>query len=518
MPKKTSPAQALRNLFDTSNRPIYAVDADRCIVYCNPALEAWLELTSDRIIGRLVEYRSEPASDPATHAETAGPLSDLCPPPRAFTGETCSGTVSCLPRDGRLVHRRADFISLQFNEPLIEPHLINQPSHGKPVGRSTPPTPGAVLALLATGDLTTDELAAQVTEQPDDLHRTIRRFRRAQAGRYGLASILGTGSAMRKVRSQIIAAAVSGANALVQGWPGTGRGSIARAIHYHAVGDATVRLLTLDGLVLSDDSLRRALDAVAGPAPEPARRPTLLIENIERLSQAQQSQLADVIRRGAIAARVVATLNTQPHTQSTTALENDAAEPARQVEPALLHSLSTITIDVPRLVERLDDLPLLAQFFLEAANRGNSKQLGSIRSDALDLLALYNWPGELAELRTAIAAAHAAATSHAITSADLPVVVLHAAKAAALPHRTQERVNLNELLATIEREAIVRALAQAGGNKSEAAELLGLTRPRLYRRMEQLGLISPQPSEPLPKFKEAPLPDFREIEPEEPVA
>ena len=89
-----------------------------------------------------------------------------------------------------------------------------------------------------------------------------------------------------------------------------------------------------------------------------------------------------------------------------------------------------------------------------------------------------------------IAAAHAAATTHEITPADLPPVVHHAAKAAAMPRRPPEKIVLDELLESIEREVIARALAQAGGNKSAAAELLGMTRPRLYRRLVQLGFVS----------------------------
>ena len=132
------------------------------------------------------------------------------------------------------------------------------------------------------------------------------------------------------------------------------------------------------------------------------------------------------------------------------------------------------------------------------------KQVGSLRADALDQLALYTWPGELDELREVIAAAHAACESHEITPADLPAVVHHASQAASQRRTSPERIVLDELLAKIEREAIERALAQANGNKTEAAELLGMTRPRLYRRLVQLGLVSEA------KDAEAQTPEFIE--------
>jgi DNA-binding NtrC family response regulator len=73
--------------------------------------------------------------------------------------------------------------------------------------------------------------------------------------------------------------------------------------------------------------------------------------------------------------------------------------------------------------------------------------------------------------------------------------VHHASQAAARPRRRTERIVLDELLSSIEKEVIIRAMAQAGGNKTEAAELLGMTRPRLYRRLVQLGLVSEAPPE-----------------------
>jgi DNA-binding NtrC family response regulator len=89
-----------------------------------------------------------------------------------------------------------------------------------------------------------------------------------------------------------------------------------------------------------------------------------------------------------------------------------------------------------------------------------------------------------------IEAAHASASSHEITLGDLPSLLHHAARAAATPRRAPEKINLGEFMESIERELITRALAQAGGNKSAAAELLGMPRPKLYRRLVQLGLIA----------------------------
>src|SRR6478672_370624 len=145
MARKNSNIDSMTKLFDGSSRPIYAIDAERRIVYCNRALAAWLDIESSRIIGRVVEYHSEPAAED-DETRDDGPLTDLCPPPQAFAGEACVGTLSCMARGGRLVHRRAEFIPLgdaekssRKSEPLQSPH--------------------AVLAMLAMSDLSPQELA-----------------------------------------------------------------------------------------------------------------------------------------------------------------------------------------------------------------------------------------------------------------------------------------------------------------------------------------------------------------------
>lgn len=490
MARKRAAIDGLTKLFDGSGRPIYAIDAERRIVYCNRALADWLEMDPGRIIGRLVEYHSEPTVDDE-EAREDGPLADLCPPPQAFSGEACTGTLSCVARDGRLIHRRADFVPLGS---------VDAKSSRKT--DSAAPACG-VLAMLAAADLSTQELATASSVDPaaDDLHRTIRRFRKAQASRYSIESLLGTSLAMQKVRAQLAAAAASGANTLICGAPGSGRAHAARAIHYCAARDAEARLLPIDCRQLSDDLLRRVLERLREAA-SGMQRPTLLLENLEYMPAAHQSLLRSAIQEKLLNARIVATFDGARRP----ALNNDVvfspvngsdsgdhtrdapAETSASVDASLLAAISTITIDLPPLSSRMEDLPVLAQYFLEACNQGSSKQIGRVRSEALDQLALYSWPGELEQLREVITAAHRAATSHEISPVDLPPILQHASRAAQRARREPERIVLDELLAEIEKEAIVRALDQTDGNKSEAAALLGMTRPRLYRRLVQLGM------------------------------
>jgi DNA-binding NtrC family response regulator len=487
MPRSQANVDSLTKLLDESSRPIYVVDAQRRIVYCNPALAAWIDWEPKRIVGRRVEFHSEePTSAVAIRGESA-PLTDLCPPPHALAGETSVGTISCLARGGRMLLRTAEFMPLAGggnSRKTRDPQIVEQ---------------FAVLVLLAGEDLLPQEVAAEVSGEPttDELHRTIRRFRRGQAQRYSIQSLLGPSAAMQKVRAQVEAAAASGANTLIFGRRGSGRSHVALAIHYRGAGDKEVNLLPVDCELLTDDLMTRTLERLRPSRTNVGLRPTLLLENLERMPAAHRSLLLAAIRQNSMDARIIATINPcTPHDENVEKEREDVVEAdgtrsvTATLDRALMDAISTIAIRIPPLVERLGDLPIVAQFFLEACNRNNSKQVGSLRPDALDSLALYSWPGELDQLRETIESAHAACTSHAIAAADLPPIFYQAFRAAAHVRRQPERIVLDELLATIEKEAIVRALAQTGGNKSEAATLLGMTRPRLYRRLVQLGLVS----------------------------
>lgn len=479
MEPTTPTIAALAGLLDASSRPVYAVDARRQIVYCNDALARWLGLEAARVIGRLVEYHSEAAAEGTTLRQAAGPLADLCPPPQALGGSQCVGTIGCVGRGGRLVHRRADFVPLVTGvESAVSP-LGSAAGDGQ--------SGGGVLVVLAPTDLSPHELSAELSAEPsgDELHRAIRRFRRSQSAEYASGSLLGESSAMRRVRAQVAAAAASPVNVLVRGRRGSGRAHVARAIHYQALAGAVGRLVPVDCELANEELLRRAIDALRS-AQQDRHRATLLLVNLEQLPPALQSQLLATIQDAAFQARLIATIgiDLDPGGADERALEQ--ASPG--VIRPLVDALSTITIDVPRLVDRLEDLPVLVQCFLEASNRGHAKQIGSVRAQALDLLALYRWPGELDELQSVVSAAHAASTTHEIGPADLPAMIHHAAHSAALPRRTTEKIVLDEWLASVERELITRAMAQSGGNKTAAAELLGMTRPRLYRRLVQLGM------------------------------
>jgi transcriptional regulator with AAA-type ATPase domain len=126
-------------------------------------------------------------------------------------------------------------------------------------------------------------------------------------------SLLGTSDAMRKVRAQVAAAAASGAHVLIYGPPGSGRGHVARAIHYQAAAESSPKLLTFDCRALNDDPLRRVLDGGLNRPTGPGNRPpTLLLENLEEMAMPHQERLLSILRQNVAPVRVIATLKVGP--------------------------------------------------------------------------------------------------------------------------------------------------------------------------------------------------------------
>jgi len=219
--------------------------------------------------------------------------------------------------------------------------------------------------------------------------------------------------------------------------------------------------------------------ALAARRPPPGQAGgTLLLNEADKLPLEVQAEMAKVLSAKSFQLRCIATSG-----QSL----GDLARRGQYRED-LASVLSTIVIELPPLAERRRDLPMLAQLFLEDANSRGTKQVAGFSSEALDRLDGYPWPGNVDELAHMVAEAHQRAEGVQIRVGDLPERIRLAADAAAHPPRQEERIVLDEFLGRIERELIRRALARAKGNKTKAAKLLGMTRPRLYRRLVQLGL------------------------------
>jgi DNA-binding NtrC family response regulator len=161
----------------------------------------------------------------------------------------------------------------------------------------------------------------------------------------------------------------------------------------------------------------------------------------------------------------------------------------------LAHVLSTLIIDLPPLTERRNDIPLVAQAFVEEINAEGNQQRGGFTPEALDLLAAYSWPGNLDELASVVREAHRRAERPLIGAADVPHKIHLATGTAAGGRPEEDSIVLGDFLEQIESQLIKRALKRAKGNKALAARMLGINRARLLRRLTQLRLAGSSQSD-----------------------
>ena len=484
MPQQRIRATELARLLNSAERPIYVLDDEQTIVFCNQSLLTAIGPAATDLFGRRCTYRSDRELTGA-EAVAAG----LCPPPEAAAGRPMIATVSWESNDGALHQRRARFIPLNDAR---SSSASNSPDNDM-LG---------LVVLVDTVDL--QEAISPCVDEPElkeslELHRRLREFRHRAAGRYSMDRLVGDSPAICRARRQVELAASSRVGVLVYGPPGSGRQHVASAIHYAAAreqaesksadsksGDkispdaaAGRSLIPLACSVLGEDLIRSTVAALAAsPMGEATRQCTLLLNDADQLPQEVQAELAKLFSDRAFQPRLIAT--------SRCSLDELAR--ADKFNKDLAAILGTITIELPPLTERRMDIPLLAQMFVEQENAAGGKQIGGLSSEALDCLDAFDLPGNVDELALAIAHAHHQAATPIIAAADLPKRIHLAAAAAAHPHRAEETIVLDEFLAKIERELLERALQRAKGNKAKAARMLGLTRPRFYRRLVQLGL------------------------------
>ena len=282
----------------------------------------------------------------------------------------------------------------------------------------------------------------------------------------------GRSAAAQRLRGQLRLALQCQAPLLVCGPRGSGRLALLRWLfaRWSGTGD---RLLVLDGALLSAELIQSSMSAfLQATSPDCSgtaeSRAMVILHQLDRMAPAVQEQLLPQVEATSQWLRWAATVAT-------------AAEPRK---PSLLQQrLAVLPIQLPPLEKRREDLPEMAlALLLELRPR---QSLQGFHAEALEVLADYSWPGQWDELHQVVQQAAQAAQGTLITRDDLPRYLRTWEEPAEHPPAP---VALEEVLQCVERNLIQEALARCGGNKAQAARLLGLSRPRLYRRLRELGL------------------------------
>jgi two-component system response regulator HydG len=306
------------------------------------------------------------------------------------------------------------------------------------------------------------------------------------ASQFGM---IGESPAMRQLLSEIAMIAPSDATVLILGDSGTGKERVARALHASSTRRdkplVTLNCAALNEALLESELFGHEKGAFTGADKRREGRfieadgGTLFLDEIGDISPMMQVRLLRVIQEREVQ-RVGSNHTLKVDVRLIAATHRDLAEEvnAGRFRQDLYYRLNVVAIETPDLRQRREDIPLLAKHFLRRFAERNCKAIKGFTPQAMDLLIHYNWPGNIRELENAIERAVVLLSGEYITGRELPLAIA----SQPTPQRQEQRI---QPLVEVEKELILAALEKTGGNKTEAARQLGITRKTLLAKISR---------------------------------
>jgi DNA-binding NtrC family response regulator len=371
-----------------------------------------------------------------------------------------------------------------------------------------PELPAIVMTGFGSVDTAVEAIAAGAVDyvskpmNVDEIRATVRRAlgRRAEVqaavplGDQGLAGMVGRTPAMVDVYKTIARVASGPSTVLILGESGTGKELVARAIHQHSAR-RTHPFVAVDCTSLTETLLESELFGYVRGAFTGAIRDatglfaeadggTLFLDEIGDVSPALQAKLLRVLQERSI--RRVGDTQWQPVDVRVLAATNRdlaAAVAEGRFREDLYYRLKVVTILLPPLRERREDIPLLVDHLVQRAARQCDKHVAGVSEAALAVLQAYDWPGNIREMAHVLERGVALAQDEVIGVEDLPPE-MRSPLPVASPDLLANRPTLEEL----KQLYIQRVLEENGGNISRAAAVLGVDRRSLYRMLQRYGI------------------------------
>jgi two-component system, NtrC family, response regulator AtoC len=344
------------------------------------------------------------------------------------------------------------------------------------------------------------QLLVEKALETSRLRREVRVLRTSQSREYGFDAIIGASPAMARIKALLARVADSPASTvLLHGETGTGKDLAAKAIHYNSsrAGRAFVNITcsALPEQLLESELFGHERGAFTDARQqkrglfETADGGTIFLDEIGEMTPGLQAKLLRFLeektfkRVGGLTdirvdVRVVAATNRT--------LEEEVK--AGKFREDLFYRLQVMPVLLPPLRERRGDVPLLAGYFIDRFNREFRRRVRGLSPAATELLQNYAWPGNIRELRNTIERAMLLIDREWLEPDDF--ATLARPPAAAQFQLPPDGVNLEE----VERQLVVQALERAGGNQTQAAQLLGINRDQVRYRVEKFGLTKAQAS------------------------
>jgi DNA-binding NtrC family response regulator len=332
--------------------------------------------------------------------------------------------------------------------------------------------------------------------EKQQLREEVTNLRQMLDKRYGFESIVGHSAPMERLFEQMQLVAPTRSTVLVVGESGTGKELVAAAIH-RASPRRNERFLAINCGAIPPDILESELfghergsftGAIARKIGkfELAHRGTLFLDEISELYPELQVKLLRVLEERQImrvGGAEVIPVDFRLLAATNRDLERVVAE--GKFREDLYYRLKVVTLRIPPLRERPEDVPLLAEHFLALFTEEHGKPPKRLAPEALELLARFPWPGNVRQLKNVIESVVVFHQGDVVEAADLPAEVRDAATVSAAGGRVQSAVGGTRTMEEIERQAILETLARTGGHRAKAADLLGIGLRTLQRKLKE---------------------------------
>jgi DNA-binding NtrC family response regulator len=324
------------------------------------------------------------------------------------------------------------------------------------------------------------------------LKREVVRLKKEVESRYHFHHLIGKSPSMQKVYDLIERISDTSSNVLITGESGTGKELVAKAIHYNGIRKEApfiaVNCAAIPETLLESELFGYKKGAFTDAKADKkglifeANEGTLFLDEITDMPLTLQAKLLRVIEGKEV--RPLGDTNSYPVDVRTISASNRDVKSFIQqgrFREDLYYRLKVIDVELPPLRERREDIPLLGQHFINRFNRELRKNVSGISEEALRCLLNYSWPGNVRELENVIQRAITLSQHEAILAEDLPIAMVQEVEENLVEKALREKCTIDQL----ERDYIKRVLVEVGGNKSKAAEILGLDRKTLYRKLQE---------------------------------
>ncbi len=461
-----------QSVVNTMAEGLFIVDTQGVVVFINPAAERITGYAREEVLGRpCAVFESETCM--ACRDEKGRMACGLFE-----TGRVENKRCTVRHKDGRLIH-------------LLKNATVLTDAHGQIIG-----------GVETITDIT------EVIEK----ERQITGLRRELKRSYGFEGLIGESRPMQRVYQLLESAAASQAPVVILGESGTGKELAASAIHRRSPRREgpfiRVNCAALNESLLESELFGHEKGAFTGAVRqrqgrfEAASGGSIFLDEIGDMPAAVQVKLLRVLQEGEIE-RVGSHQPIKVDVRVISATNQDLAELVRRrrFREDLYYRINVIPITLPPLRERIEDIPALAQTFVERVALRSGRPITGFSQAALDRLMAYSWPGNVRELINTVEYAFVTCREGSIQPRHLPPNL----QAAAAPKRgAGQRPTspapsgppappaspglLGQDQDAAMRQEIEQALAQTGGRKAQAAELLGISRVTLWKRMKRLGM------------------------------